>query len=89
MNSFFHLTEEQLITQEFTDYSFDHTSTDSWSVSKVYNCPANFYVDFSGRSYLGMLGLNETPSKTFTGLPPHWSLSVRFDVLLFSSLDYG
>jgi len=34
-----------------------------------------------------MFGLNETTSKTFPNLPPHWSLSVRFDVLMFSNMD--
>jgi len=32
-----------------------------------------------------MIGLNETTSKTFSDLPPHWSLSVRFDVIAINA----
>jgi len=32
--------------------------------------------------------MNETASKTFTGLPPHWSVSVRFDILMAASMGY-
>jgi len=33
-----------------------------------------------------MFGEGDKPSKTFSNLPSHWSLSIRFDLLLFSSL---
>ena len=32
-----------------------------------------------------MLELNETTTKTFSDLPPHWSLSVRFDVIAINA----
>jgi len=32
---------------------------------------------------LGLLGNNATATKTFPNLPSHWSLSVRFDILMF------
>lgn len=35
---------------------------------------------------MGMLGQGrELQTKTFTGLPPHWSLSLRVDILLFGA----
>ena len=33
-----------------------------------------------------MIGNNATASKTFLNLPSHWSLSVRFDILMFDTL---
>jgi len=54
----------------------------------VYTCPSTYViVDFSSRSFFGMFGGTERPSKTYSSLPPHWSLSLRFDILLFSSLE--
>jgi len=34
-----------------------------------------------------MFGGAERPSKTYSSLPPHWSLSLRLDILLFCSLE--
>jgi hypothetical protein len=87
---FSHLTylEEVLFAEEFTAYTFTTSSINSWSFSnRVYNCPSYTFIDYSGRSFYGMFGKSEIAEKTFVSLPPHWSLSVRFDILLFSSFD--
>ena len=36
---------------------------------------------------MGMFGKKEYPTKTFSSLPPHWSLSLRFDLLMYASFD--
>jgi len=33
-----------------------------------------------------MIGNYATASKTFINLPSHWSLSVRFDIIMFDNL---
>ena len=54
----------------------------------MYTCPSTYVIpDYSSRSFFGMFGGTERPSKTYSSLPPHWSLSVRFDILLFYSLE--
>jgi len=53
----------------------------------VYTCPANYLIDYASRTFMGMYGKSETNSKTYSNLPPHWSLTLRFDMLMFSSLD--
>jgi len=53
----------------------------------VYTCPAYTFIDFASRTFMGMYGKGETNSRTYSSLPPHWSLSLRFDMLMFSSLD--
>ena len=34
-----------------------------------------------------MIGNNATATKTFPNLPSHWSLSVRFDIIMFDNLS--
>ena len=36
-----------------------------------------------------MFGSNETATKTFSDLPPHWSLSVRFDVIMINAFQWS
>ena len=31
--------------------------------------------------------MNSAETKTFTGLPPHWSLSLRMDIILYGPFD--
>lgn len=56
-------------------------------MNRIYNCPDYDYIDYSGNTFFGMFDYSTRPEKTFTSLPPHWSLSVRLDLLLFASLD--
>ena len=53
----------------------------------MYTCPANSLIDYASKTFMGMYGKSETNSKSYSSLPPHWSLSLRFDMLMFSSLD--
>ena len=88
LNFFIFSIEELLISKEFTDYAFTTTQTSSWSISKVYTCPSTYVIpDYSSQSFFGMFGGTERTSKTYSSLPPHWSLSLRFDILLFNSLE--
>lgn len=68
-------TEEYLVSKEITDGTFTTTQTSSWSISKVYTCPANTFIDYASRTFMGMFGKGETNQKTYSSLPPHWSLS--------------
>ena len=85
---FFFQLEEQLISQEFTDYKITAAQTSQWNVNSIYTTCINYdFVDYSSRHFLGMFGGGDITSKTFSNLPPHWSLSVRMDILIFSSFD--
>ena len=48
-------TGEYLVSQEFTSNTFTTSEMSSWSISSVYNCIETGYVDFYGRSYVGIL----------------------------------
>lgn len=55
----------------------------------MYNCPATSFIDYGSKTFYGMFSYREVAQKTFSSLPPHWSLSIRFDMLLFASFDGG
>ncbi|KAL4429540.1 hypothetical protein ABPG74_014315 [Tetrahymena malaccensis] len=61
-----------------------------WVSDKVNitDCETTDLSEFSNQSVLGFYGLDNQYSKqTFSNLPPHWSISVRFDLILYQSLD--
>jgi len=55
-----------------------------WSISQIYNCPATDYIDYSNKSFLAIFEYWEKNWKIFTNLPPHWSLSARFDLVMIN-----
>ncbi|EAS04209.2 zinc finger lsd1 subclass family protein, partial (macronuclear) [Tetrahymena thermophila SB210] len=59
----------------------------SWVSNSVFICGATDYTDFSSSSVLGVFGLNNNVTQNTFNLPPHWSFSVRFDLILSQSLD--
>ena len=75
------------MSQEFTSNTFTTSETSSWSISTVFVCPSTALVDFYGRSFVGILGPKQLQQRTYTGLPPHWSLSVRFDMIIYATYD--
>lgn len=85
--------KEQLISKEFTSYTITTSETSLWKTNRIFTTCVNDgfvdfnFVDYSGRQYFGVFGEGEIAAKTFPGLPPHWSLSLRMDVLLYSSVD--
>ncbi|EAS06676.2 zinc finger lsd1 subclass family protein (macronuclear) [Tetrahymena thermophila SB210] len=59
----------------------------SWVKNNVFTCGATDFTDFSRSSVLGIFGNNNNITQNTFNLPPHWSFSVRFDLLLYQSLD--
>lgn len=49
----------------------------------------NFEDYNSGATVVGTVSTGETYTKTFSGLPVHWSLSVRFDVALINNWNWS
>jgi len=75
-----------LVSKEFV-YSFTSTAITSWTLSTITKCNTTVYLDFSGNNFVGLFTANSAETKTFTGLPPHWSLSLRMDIILYGSFD--
>ncbi|EAR90508.3 zinc finger lsd1 subclass family protein (macronuclear) [Tetrahymena thermophila SB210] len=75
---------DKLVVQELTS-----TFTGSgWSPNTISQCQTGALTEFSNQNVMGFFGLgSNTSTKTFTNIPPHWSLSIRFDLLLYQSLD--
>ncbi|EAS02591.2 zinc finger lsd1 subclass family protein (macronuclear) [Tetrahymena thermophila SB210] len=81
---------EQKVIEEFTANSFLSSDAPNWSKQLVFTCAATSYVDFSALSVFGIFGkTNSITKKTVSSLPPHWSASIRFDMLLYQALDSG
>ncbi|KAL4433166.1 hypothetical protein ABPG74_010861 [Tetrahymena malaccensis] len=77
---------EKLVVQELIS-TFTSSSV-QWSSNAVTLCQTTDFTEFSNQSVMGFFGLGDTTStKTFTNIPAHWSLSVRFDLILYQSLD--
>ncbi|EAR90505.2 zinc finger lsd1 subclass family protein (macronuclear) [Tetrahymena thermophila SB210] len=77
---------EQIVAQELT--SNFNSSGVQWVSNKVSQCQTTDFTEFSNQSVMGFFGQGDTTSsKTFTNIPPHWSLSIRFDLILYQSLD--
>ncbi|KAL4495999.1 hypothetical protein ABPG72_015421 [Tetrahymena utriculariae] len=77
---------EKLVVQEI--YSTFTSSSVQWSSNAVTQCQTTDFTEFSNQSVMGFFGLGDnTSTKTFTNIPPHWSLSIRFDLILYQSLD--
>ncbi|KAL4468612.1 hypothetical protein ABPG74_005115 [Tetrahymena malaccensis] len=81
-----HVIAEQLV---LTDLNGVYTSSQiSWKANDVYLCGATDFTEFANTTTLGWLGLrNNSTQNNFTNLPPHWSISVRFELILYQSLD--
>jgi len=77
---------EYLVSKEFV-YSFTSTAITSWTLGTITKCNTTVYLDFSGNNFVGLFTMNSAETKTFTGLPPHWSLSLRMDIILYGSFD--
>ncbi|EWS75787.1 zinc finger lsd1 subclass family protein (macronuclear) [Tetrahymena thermophila SB210] len=73
----------------FSDLNSVFTSSNcGWNLATVTQCGATDLTEFSNQSVMGFFGLGATTStKIYTGIPPHWSLSVRFDLILYETLD--
>ncbi|KAL4462749.1 hypothetical protein ABPG72_019585 [Tetrahymena utriculariae] len=80
------LAAEKLV---LTDLTGVYTSSQiSWNANNVYLCGATDFTEFAQTTALGWFGLgNNSTSKNFTNLPPHWSITVRFELILYQSLD--
>ncbi|KAL4468613.1 hypothetical protein ABPG74_005116 [Tetrahymena malaccensis] len=68
-----------------TDPNFSATDV-NWSLNRVSQCEQTTFTEFSNNSYLGSFNRDDNNQiiKTVSNLPPHWSLSVRFDLLLIN-----
>ncbi|KAL4498782.1 hypothetical protein ABPG73_003579, partial [Tetrahymena malaccensis] len=65
----------------------------NWQLNRVSQCEQTTFTEFSYNNYLGSFNRNDNNQiiKIVSNLPPHWSLSVRFDLLLINyhqSNDY-
>ncbi|KAL4495998.1 hypothetical protein ABPG72_015420 [Tetrahymena utriculariae] len=80
------LAAEKLV---LTDLTGVYTSSQiSWKANNVYLCGATDFTEFANATALGWFGYgNNSTSKNFTNLPPHWSITVRFELILYQSLD--
>ncbi|KAL4468610.1 hypothetical protein ABPG74_005113 [Tetrahymena malaccensis] len=80
------LAAEKLV---LTDLTGVYTSSQiSWKANDVYLCGASDFTEFANTTVLGWLGYgNNSTSKNFTNLPPHWSITIRFELILYESLD--
>ncbi|EAR90500.2 zinc finger lsd1 subclass family protein (macronuclear) [Tetrahymena thermophila SB210] len=80
------LSSEKLV---LTDLTGVYTSSSiSWKANDVYLCGAVDFTEFANTSALGWFGQgNNSTSKNFTNLPPHWSITVRFELILYQTLD--
>lgn len=46
------------------------------------------FIDFSNSDVFGVFASDtNTVQKTYTNLPPHWSLAIRFDLILYKSIN--
>ncbi|EAR90495.3 zinc finger lsd1 subclass family protein (macronuclear) [Tetrahymena thermophila SB210] len=82
----FALASEKLV---LTDLTGVYTSSSiSWNANNVYLCGATDFTEFANTTALGWFGYgNNSTSKNFTNLPPHWSITIRFELILYESLD--
>ncbi|KAL4490436.1 hypothetical protein ABPG72_002646 [Tetrahymena utriculariae] len=81
---------EQKVIEEFTTNSFSTSDAPNWTKQLVFTCASTTYVDFSALCVFGIFGKTNTiTKKTVSSLPPHWSASIRFDMLLYQALDSG
>ncbi|KAL4494181.1 hypothetical protein ABPG73_018700 [Tetrahymena malaccensis] len=80
--------KEVLITEEFKSYQFSSNDVVGWNKKTIKQCEVTTFQDFSKGNMFGVFA-KETPNlqKIYQNLPPHWSLSVRVDVLLYKSVD--
>ncbi|EAS06674.2 zinc finger lsd1 subclass family protein (macronuclear) [Tetrahymena thermophila SB210] len=74
---------------QFEELNSQFTLDDvQWFSNNVTTCLLTDFTEYSQKNVLGIFGLgHNTTSKTFQNLPPHWSISIRFDLLLYRSLD--
>ncbi|KAL4468609.1 hypothetical protein ABPG74_005112 [Tetrahymena malaccensis] len=89
--SFFSISRTSILTEKLVVQELISTFTSAsvqWSSNAVSQCQTTDLTEFSGQSVMGFFGLGDnTSSKTFSNIPPHWSLSIRFDLILYQSLD--
>ncbi|KAL4493949.1 hypothetical protein ABPG72_021966 [Tetrahymena utriculariae] len=77
---------EYLVSQDFTDPSQD--SAVGWSLNKtIATCSQSDFVDWAGNRNLNGIFQEQAQQKMYSSLPPHWSLSLRFDLLLYGDVD--
>ncbi|EAR95046.2 TNFR/NGFR cysteine-rich region family protein (macronuclear) [Tetrahymena thermophila SB210] len=79
--------KEYLVSSDFVNPNSNQTP--GWSLpTTTYYCSNTLFSDWSGQKYYtGVLVKGQTQTKTISQLPPHWSLSVRFDLLLSGCVD--
>ncbi|KAL4489762.1 hypothetical protein ABPG72_022402 [Tetrahymena utriculariae] len=79
--------KEYLVSTDFINPN--QNLAQGWSIPQItYYCSNTLFSDWSGQKYYtGVLVQGQNQNKTFTQLPPHWSLSVRFDLLLSGCLN--
>ncbi|KAL4489764.1 hypothetical protein ABPG72_022404 [Tetrahymena utriculariae] len=79
--------KEYLVSTDFINPNSNLAQ--GWSLPQTtYYCNNTLFSDWSGQKYYtGVLVQGQNQNKTFTQLPPHWSLSVRFDLLLSGCLN--
>ncbi|KAL4429542.1 hypothetical protein ABPG74_014317 [Tetrahymena malaccensis] len=59
-----------------------------WVSNNVQQCQNTDFTEYANQNVMGIFGYGlDTSQKTFSGLPPHWSVSIRFDLILYRSLD--
>ncbi|KAL4493947.1 hypothetical protein ABPG72_021964 [Tetrahymena utriculariae] len=77
---------EYLVSQDFTDPK--QSSTTGWSLNTIYTCTSTSqYVDWVGNQNFNGVLQQDIQQRTYNSLPPHWSLSLRFDLLLYGEVD--
>ncbi|KAL4504946.1 hypothetical protein ABPG73_021793, partial [Tetrahymena malaccensis] len=77
---------EYLVSQDFTDPN--QSSATGWSQNSIASCnPSSSFVDWVGNQKLNGIFQQNSQQKMYSTLPPHWSLSLRFDLLLYGDVD--
>ncbi|EAR88128.2 zinc finger lsd1 subclass family protein (macronuclear) [Tetrahymena thermophila SB210] len=80
------LKVEFLVSQDFTDPT--QSSATGWSQNTIATCNTQSdFIDWAGNQNLNGILQENSQQKTYSSLPPHWSLSLRFDLLLYGDVD--
>ncbi|KAL4505293.1 hypothetical protein ABPG72_016360 [Tetrahymena utriculariae] len=81
--------DEVLISEEFKSLYIKANEVVGWNQKTIKLCgDQTSFQDYSKANMFGIFA-KETPNlqKIYQNLPPHWSLTVRVDVLLYKSVD--
>ncbi|EAR90502.2 zinc finger lsd1 subclass family protein (macronuclear) [Tetrahymena thermophila SB210] len=81
----FYVAEKLVLTELTGVYTSQQIQ---WNANTVFLCGATDFTEFANSTALGWLGTaSNSTQRTFTNLPPHWSISIRFELILYQSLD--